>query len=53
MDIESEETGRKNLMKESCICVCVCVREEERDHTIIMKRERGGGENKKSHVLVR
>lgn len=22
--------------------MCVCVREEERDHTSIMKRERGG-----------
>lgn len=46
MDIKSEETGRKNLMKESCICVCV--REEERDHTIIMKRERGGREQEEN-----
>lgn len=46
MDIKSEETGRKNLTKESCICVCV--REEERDHTSIMKRERGGGEQEES-----
>lgn len=29
MDIESEEIGRKNLMKESCMCICVCVREKE------------------------
>lgn len=32
--------------------MCVCVREEERDHTIIMKRERGE-RTRREHVLVR
>lgn len=45
MDIKSEEIGRKNLMKESCICVCVL--ERKRSHKHHEDRERGGGENKK------
>lgn len=45
MDIESEEeTGRKNLMKESCIFVL----ERKKDHTSIMKRERGRGREQES-----